>query len=178
MSRAFPVPLPPPKPWAWAAVPSAWFHTSMMGGTKFATGEHKGCKIVTGTGHVRGAVCLGNSDIGIEEPERTLKEILSNEIFPQLRWHDVSGLDQPLPASGREMSFSLRAPMTVGHLGVQGLDFDILTAGSFPHYSDKSLLGSIELVLAQGQTHSLPREYVSLRLPQCDGGQGLALQTI
>lgn len=61
----------------------------------------------------------------------------------------------PLPASGREMSFSPRAPMTEGHLGVQRLTTDIFTAGFFPHYSDKSLLGSMELVLAQGQTHML-----------------------
>lgn len=45
--------------------------------------------------------------------------------------------------------------MTEGHLGVQRLDTEILTAGSFPHYSDKSLLGSIVLVLTQGQTHIL-----------------------
>lgn len=53
------------------------------------------------------------------------------------------------------MSFSSRAPVTEGHLGVQRLDTDIVAAGSFPHYSDKTLLGRMELVLAQGQTHML-----------------------
>lgn len=51
------------------------------------------------------------------------------------------------------MSVSPRAPVSEGHLSVQRLDTDIFVAGSFPHYSDKSLLGSMELVLAQGQTH-------------------------
>lgn len=53
------------------------------------------------------------------------------------------------------MSLSPRAPVTEGHLGVQRMDTDIFTAGSLPHYADKSLLVSMELVLAQAQTHLL-----------------------
>lgn len=45
--------------------------------------------------------------------------------------------------------------MTEGRLGVQRLDTNILAAGFFPHYSNKSFLGSAELVLVQGQTHIL-----------------------
>lgn len=66
-----------------------------------------------------------------------------------------SCISEPLPAPGRDMSFSLRAAMIEGHLGVQRLDTDILAAGFFPCYSNKSFLGSIVLVLLQGQTHIL-----------------------
>jgi len=65
-------------------------------------------------------------------------------------FHSQHNLTSPAP--GRAVCFSLRALMTEGHLGVQGLDTDILAAGSSPHYSNKSLLGSTELVLVQGQT--------------------------
>lgn len=45
--------------------------------------------------------------------------------------------------------------MTEGLLGVQRPETDVLAAGSFPHYPSKSLLGSTELVVVQGQTYTL-----------------------
>lgn len=62
-----------------------------------------------------------------------------------------SCVGEPLPVPGRERSFFLRAPVTEGHFGVQRLATDILAAGFSPHYSAKSLLGS----LVQGQTRIL-----------------------
>ncbi|EOB00676.1 hypothetical protein Anapl_02505 [Anas platyrhynchos] len=55
---------------------------------------------------------------------------------------------------GSEVSLPTAA-VTEGHLGVQQLHTDILAEGSFLQCSAKYLLGSLELVLVQGQLHIL-----------------------